>query len=70
MPPFLRKKTTFTKEETIQTKIIARARIHIERFNERIKIFRIICGIVPLSLASLLSQIVTFFRRGKKNSGS
>ena len=70
IPPFLGKKTTFTKEETIQTKIIARARIHIERFNERIKNFRIICGIVPLSLASLLSQIVTFFRRGKKNSGS
>ena len=58
IPPFLGKKERFSKEETVQTKLIARARIHIERFNERIKNFKIISGVVPLNLVPLLSQIV------------
>ena len=39
MPPFLGKRKEFSRDETIQTKLIARARIHIERLNERIKNF-------------------------------
>ena len=48
----------FTEPEVIKTKLIARSRIHVERFNERIKKYRLISGIVPLSLIPLLSQIV------------
>ena len=58
IPPFLGKKKQFSKEETVQTKLIARARIHIERFNERIKNFKIISGVVPMSVVPLLSQII------------
>ena len=58
IPPSLGKKKQFSRDETIQTKVIARARIHIERFNERLKNFRILSGIVPMSLVPLLSQLV------------
>ena len=56
--PFREGRKQFTKEETIRSKLLSRARIHVERFNERIKKYRIISGIVPLSLTPLLSQIV------------
>ena len=48
----------FEEVETARNKLLSRARVHVERFNERIKKFRIISGIVPLSLTPLLSQIV------------
>ena len=41
MPPFLRK-DTFTADEVVETKKIAGVRIHIERVNQRIKIYRIL----------------------------
>ena len=58
IPPFREGRKQFTKEECIRSKLLSRARIHVERFNERIKKYRIISGIVPLSLTPLLSQIV------------
>ena len=38
VPPFLGKKDAFTKEEVMLTKRIAKGRIHVERFNECLKI--------------------------------
>ena len=35
--PFLGKRDAFTKEEVMLNKRIAKARIHAERFNERLK---------------------------------
>ena len=35
IPPFQGKRATFTKEEILLTKRIAKARIHVERFNGR-----------------------------------
>ena len=58
IPPFRGGRKAFTKEEVIKSKLLSRARIHVERFNQRIKKFRILSGIVPLSLTPLLSQIV------------
>ena len=57
-PPFLDRREKFTKEELLKTKLIAKSRIHVERFIERIKKFKIISGIIPLTLTPLLSQIV------------
>ena len=37
LPLFLGKSEHFTKEEIMKTRKIARARIHVERFNERLK---------------------------------
>jgi hypothetical protein len=62
IPPFLRsndqKEKKLSNSELLATKLIARSRIHIERFNRLIKINELICGIVPLNLAPLLTQIV------------
>ncbi|XP_066920117.1 uncharacterized protein [Clytia hemisphaerica] len=49
IPPFLGQREKFTKEEVLLCKRIAKARIHVERFNERLKRFR---------LAPLASQLV------------
>lgn len=41
-PPFLRKQKQFTKEDAAATAEIARARVHVERAIQRIKIFKIL----------------------------
>ena len=58
IPPFLGKRDSFTKEEIIQTKRIAKARIHVERFNERLKTFRLIDRTIPQTLGPIASQLV------------
>ena len=58
IPPSLGKRDAFTKEEVMLTKQIAKARIHVERFDERLKKFRIIDRIVPLNLRPISSQMV------------
>ena len=40
------------------TKIIAKARIHVERYNERIKNFELLSKKIPQTLIPLISQIV------------
>ena len=58
IPPFLGSRAKFTKEEVMMTKRIAKARIHVERFNERLKKFRLLDRIIPLSLIPIASQLV------------
>jgi len=58
IPPFKGKRTHFTKEEDIATKRIAKARIHVERFNERLKKFNLLNQVIPLTLAPIASQLV------------
>ena len=58
IPPFLGKRDKFTKEEVILLKRIAKARIHVERFNERLKKFRLLDQVIPLNLAPIASQMV------------
>jgi hypothetical protein len=58
IPPFLGSRKMFTEQEMVRTKLIAKARIHVERFNERIKNNRILSGVIPHYLVPLLSQIV------------
>ena len=42
IPPFLNGRASFTQEEEIKTRQIARVRIHVERAIERIKKFRLL----------------------------
>ena len=58
IPPFLGKRDRLTAKEEVLTKRIARVRIHVERAIERMKKFKIISKIVPLSLKPVISQIV------------
>lgn len=56
-PPFLRNKKQLTAEEAIFNTNIAAARIHIERCNQRIKIFKILCAKFPFSLIHLIEDV-------------
>ena len=58
IPPFLAGQEELTPEQLMMTKIIARARIHIERYNDRIKNFQLLAHKIPSHLIPLLSQIV------------
>jgi hypothetical protein len=58
IPPFLRGRKKFTLEEEHRTRIIAKARIHIERFNKRIKIYEFLKGPIRHCHVPLVSQAV------------
>lgn len=57
IPPFKKAKKQFMPHEVEATKSIASLRIHVEREMERIKNFRIIQGIMPITMASQASKI-------------
>lgn len=56
IPPFLRGKTHFTKQEADLCRKIAKARIHVERANERIKNFDIL-NHIPSNLREISYKI-------------
>ena len=56
--PFLGNREKFTAEEELLTKRIAKARIHVERFNKRLKNFELIDQVLPLTLSPIASQLV------------
>ena len=58
IPPFLHGRNRLTREEEIKTRQIARVRIHVERAIERIKKFRLLKKVIPLSLQPVFSQMV------------
>jgi len=57
MPAFLKGRKSLSAREELDTRIIAKARIHIERYNQRIKQFKLIGRKIPLSMAPLATQI-------------
>lgn len=59
IPPFLSDKGQFDEEEVENTQSVASVRIHVERAISRIKMYKIITNVVPLSLAGVLNQIWT-----------
>ena len=57
IPPFLREKDQLSVEEEAETRHIASVRIHVERAIERVKNYRILQGVVPLSIREQLDYI-------------
>lgn len=57
MPPFLERKTEFTKEETENTYKIAKVRIHVERIMQRLRIYQILSKI-PTHLFDCIDDVV------------
>lgn len=55
-PPHLRKAPQFSKEDAITTKNIAKARVHVERANQRIKIFKIFSGKIDWTLLPVIED--------------
>lgn len=63
-PPFLERQKQLSSQQVLQTRIIARHRIHVERCMGRIKNFKLSNGIIPLKSIYLLNYwfyICTFF---------
>ena len=59
IPSFLKGRKSLSAQEELDTRIIAKARIHIERFNQRLKQFKLVGRKIPLSIAPLATQMVT-----------
>ncbi|XP_043276881.1 uncharacterized protein [Venturia canescens] len=57
MPPFLEKKSEFTKDETEKTYNIAKVRIHVERIMQRLRIYQIL-NKIPANLFNCIDDIV------------
>lgn len=56
-PPFLQAKKQFNKAESMLTSRIAKARVHVERSNQRIKTFKIVGTRMPGELLPILEDI-------------
>lgn len=57
IPPFLRDKTQFDKQEVHATRSIAAVRIHVERVIGRIRRYRILNTVFPNNSLTLLNKI-------------
>ena len=57
IPPFLRGKEVLSAQEEQETRQIAAVRIHVERATSRIKTFRILSNVFPISMAPDLNKI-------------
>ena len=57
IPPFLRGKDCLSIEEEQQTRQIAAVRIHVKRAISRVKTFRILQHVFPISMAADVSKI-------------
>ena len=58
IPAFLKGRKSLSAAEELETRRIAKARIHVERFNERLKQFKLVGRKMPLSIAPLATQMV------------
>ena len=56
IPAFLKGRSNFTFEEETKSKLITRARIHVERFNQRFQTFLFVNETVPHYNLPLISQ--------------
>lgn len=57
IPPFLNGQPQLSSEDEAKTRKIASVRVHVERAIARIKNYRILCQVIPLTLAENLEQI-------------
>ena len=57
-PPSMKGKEALSLQDEHKTRSIARARIHIERYNQRVKIFQYLSGVIPEYKFKLLNQAI------------
>lgn len=58
-PPFLKNKKQLTAQEALYNSKIAAARVHVERANQRIKIYKILSGKLQWTLVPKIKDIFT-----------
>ena len=59
IPPFLDGRDALTPEEEEATRLIAKARVHVERFMQRMKTFKFVRGTVDQSKNCMLTEAVS-----------
>ena len=57
IPPFLKRKEHLSAQEKTETRQIAAVRIHVERAISRIKTFKILSTVFPISMGADLNKI-------------
>ncbi|XP_065067516.1 uncharacterized protein LOC135693070 [Rhopilema esculentum] len=57
IPPFLKEKASLTLEEETETRRIASLRVHVERAIRRIKTFKLLKTIFPISMSANLDKV-------------
>lgn len=57
-PPFVKNKKPFSEEDALNTGKIASARVHVERDNQRLKVFAILGSRMPSCLVSKCDKIM------------
>ena len=58
IPSFLKGRESLSKAEELETRKIAKARIHVERFNQCLKQFALVGRKIPFSLSPLATQMI------------
>ena len=58
IPPFLRGRSKFNFRELSDSRVITRARVHVERFNQRLKLFKYVSDTVPQKRIPMINQAV------------
>lgn len=58
-PPFKKENRQFSREEALMSAKIAEARVHIERSNQRLKVFKILGSKMPIGLVKKGEKIFT-----------
>ena len=57
IPPFAKKNTQMPARDVVSTRQIASLRIHVERAIRRIKQYRILASVMPLTVVNLSNEI-------------
>ena len=58
IPPFTKGQPQFTKGKVREGQGIAKARIHVERAIQRVKRFRVLKSVIPLTMADMVDDMV------------
>lgn len=58
-PPFLGKESQFSEADALKTADIARARVHVERAIQRVKIFKMFSGTILWEMLPHIDQLFT-----------
>ncbi|XP_076666310.1 uncharacterized protein LOC143367927 [Andrena cerasifolii] len=58
-PPFLKDQVQYSSDDAVENADIASARVHVERLNQRLKVFEILCSKMASGLAPKSEKIVT-----------
>ena len=59
LPPVTKGKAQFSSNDVVKTKRVANVRIHVERVIQRLKLFRILSSVIPISLADKMNDVLT-----------